>query len=89
VKADQALGAPVRFLIKPNEKAEKSFNLSSLFVILSCALAIACFLIALMPAVAVPWRPVAIFISQRQLDLTLAGIALLGAALWFYIMQGL
>jgi hypothetical protein len=43
---------------------------------------------ALIPATAVPWRPIAIFISYRQLDLTLVGIALLGATLMVYVMSG-
>jgi cytoskeletal protein RodZ len=92
VKASETLGASVGFLVQPKARAGKPSQdspLNSLVVILGCALAVACFLIALVPATAVPWRPAAIFISQRQLDLTLAGIALLGAALWFYVMQGL
>jgi hypothetical protein len=89
VKAGQTLGASVGFLVQPNTKSGNAGDLSSLFVILVFALAVACFLVALVPATAVPWRPVAMFISHRQLDLTLAGLALLAAAFWVYGMKGL
>lgn len=79
----------MRLLIRPNDKSSNQFNIGSVLVILGCALAITCFLIALVPATAVPWRPVAIFISQRQFDLTLTGCTLLGAALMVYFMNGL
>jgi hypothetical protein len=35
----------------------------------------------------VPWRRAAIFVSQRQLDSTLLGMALLAATLMVYIMN--
>lgn len=75
--------------MQPNTKSGNAADLSSLFVILVFALAVACFLVALVPATAVPWRSVAMFISHRQLDLTLAGLALLAAAFWVYGMKGL
>jgi hypothetical protein len=87
VKARQRLGAPVGFLTQPKARSGNPFDVSSLLVILGCALACTCLLIALVPATAVPWRPIAIFISQRQLDLTLVGIALLGATLMIYVMN--
>ena len=37
-------------------------------------------MIALVPATHVKWRPAAIFVSDRQLDLTVVGLALLVAA---------
>jgi cobalamin biosynthesis Mg chelatase CobN len=89
VKAHQTLGAAVGFQMQPNAKSGNTHDTSSLFVILGCALAVACFCVALFPAAVVPWRPVAIFISHRQLDLTLAGLALLAAAMWVYGMKGL
>ena len=57
-----------------------SFDLSSLLILLGLAFAIACFMIALVPATHVKWRPAAIFVSDRQLDLTVVGLALLVAA---------
>jgi hypothetical protein len=83
------LGASVGFIVQQDTKTGSTpGNLGSLFAILAFALAIACFATALVPATAVPWRPVAMFISQRQLDLTLAGLALLVAAFWVVIMKG-
>jgi hypothetical protein len=88
-KADQAVGASVGFLpTPPGSNSGGSFNLGGLFVILGCVLAIGCFAIALVPATAVPWRPVAGFISHRQLDLTLTGLTLLVAVLTFYFITG-
>jgi len=61
-----------------------SFNLGSLVIVLGLGLAIACFAVALVPATHVRWRPVAIFVSERQVDLTIIGLALLvGAAFTF------
>jgi hypothetical protein len=38
----------------------------------------------------VKWRPAAIFVSERQVDLTLVGVALLvGAAFTFLLAKGL
>ena len=72
----------------PGTKGGGSFNVSGLFVILGCALAILCFSIAMVPATAVPWRGVAGFIAERQLDLTLTGLTLLVAVLAFYFLAG-
>jgi len=53
------------------------------------ALAIACFAMALVPATHVRWRPVAIFVSERQVDLTIIGLALLmGAVFTFLLTKG-
>lgn len=87
VKAHQTLGASVAFLTQPRAKSGSTFDVGSFLVILGCALAFACFLIALTPPRAVPWRPVAIFVSQRQLDSTLLGIAVLAATLMVYFMN--
>jgi hypothetical protein len=54
-----------------------SFDLGSLVIVLGLGLAIACFAVALVPAAHVRWRPVAIFVSERQLDLTVIGLGLL------------
>jgi hypothetical protein len=57
-----------------------SFDLRSLLILLGLTFAIACFMVALVPAAHVKWRPAAIFVSDRQLDLTVVGLALLVAA---------
>jgi hypothetical protein len=53
------------------------FNLGSLLVVLGLSLAIACLAIAVVPATYVKWRPAAIFVSERQVDLTVIGLGLL------------
>jgi hypothetical protein len=88
VKAHQTLGASVGFLVQPKAKSGNSLDVSFLFVILSCTLGVACFLIAVVPVAALPWRPLRIFVSDRQQDLTFAGVALLAAALWVYGVKG-
>jgi hypothetical protein len=87
VKAQQTLGASVAFLTQPRAKSAGTFSVGTFLVILGCALAFACFLIALTPPTVVPWRRAAIFVSQRQLDSTLLGMALLAATLMVYIMN--
>jgi hypothetical protein len=52
-------------------------NLGSLLVVLGLSLAIACLAIAVVPATYVKWRPAAIFVSERQVDLTVIGLGLL------------
>jgi len=54
-----------------------SFNLGSLLVVLGLSLAIACLAVAVVPATYVKWRPAAIFVSERQVDLTVIGLGLL------------
>ena len=56
-----------------------SFDLRSLLILLGLAFAIACFMIALVPATHVKWRPAAVFFSDRQLDVTVVGVAFLVA----------
>jgi len=58
-------------------KSGGSFNLGSLLVVLGLSLAIACLAIAVVPATYVKWRPAAIFVSERQVDLTVIGLGLL------------
>jgi hypothetical protein len=62
-----------------------SFDLGSLVIVLGLGLAIGCFAVALVPAAHVKWRPVAIFVSERQLDLTIIGLALLMGALFTFL----
>jgi len=72
-----------------SESGGGSFNLGSLVILLGLGLAIACFAVALVPATHVKWRPVAIFVSERQVDLTIIGLALLvGAAFTFLWTKG-
>jgi hypothetical protein len=87
-KVHGTLGASVSFLPKPSAPARTGFDLGSLLLILVCGIAITCFSIALIPARSVPWRPAAIFVSERQLDLMLVGLALLVATLTFYFLGG-
>ena len=58
-------------------KSSGSFNLGSLLVVLGLSLAIACLAVAVVPATYVKWRPAAIFVSERQVDLTVIGLGLL------------
>jgi hypothetical protein len=61
----------------------------SLLIVMGLALAIACFVVAVIPARSVPWRPAAIFVAQRQVDLTVVGLALLMAASFTLIWTGM
>ena len=66
-----------------------SFNLGSLLIVLGLGVAIACFTVALVPATYVKWRPAAIFVSERQVDLTIVGLALLVvAAFTLFLTKG-
>jgi hypothetical protein len=85
----ETLGASVGFLPAPaNANPGKPFNVGGLFVILGCTLAIMCFAAAMIPATAVPWRPLAGFLYERRLDVTLAGLTLLVAVLTAYFITG-
>lgn len=89
VRTGATLGASVGFVpAPPRAEPGGSFSAGALIIILGSVLAIVCFAIALVPATAVPWRPVAGFIAQRQLDLTLTGLTLLVAVLTFYFITG-
>jgi hypothetical protein len=52
-------------------------GLASILIVLGLLGAIACFILALVPATYLRWRPAAVFASERHLDLTVAGVALL------------
>ena len=58
-------------------KPDGSSNVGSLLIVLALSLAIACLSIAVVPATLVKWLLAAIFVSERQLDLTVVGLALL------------
>jgi hypothetical protein len=73
-------------LVKPGDPRDNI----SLLIVLGLALAIACFTIAVIPATVVRWRPAAIFVSERQVDLTVLGLALLMVtAFTFFWTKGL
>ena len=59
-----------------------------MFIVIALSFAIAALSIAVIPANRVPWRPVAVFVSDRQVDLTLAGFALLVATACTLILTG-
>jgi hypothetical protein len=64
-------------------------GIASLLIVMGLAFAIACFSVAVIPATAVPWRPVAIFVSERQVDLTVVGLALFMAAAFTLVWTGM
>jgi hypothetical protein len=66
-------------------KSGGSSDLGSIVIVLGLGLAIACFAVALVPATHVRWRPVAIFVSERQVDLTIIGLALLMGAVFTFL----
>jgi cobalamin biosynthesis Mg chelatase CobN len=80
------LGASVSYRNQAGPKSTSSFDVSSLVLILGLAIATACFSFALIPARALPWRHVASFRSERQVDMTLIGLALLATTFMLYLM---
>src|SRR3954451_12381437 len=80
------LGASVSFHNQTGSKPSSSFDVSSFVLILGLAIATACFSFALIPARALPWRQVAAFRSERQVDMTLVGLALLATTFLLYLM---
>lgn len=80
------LGASVSFHNQTRSKPTSSFDVSSFVLILGLAIATACFSFALIPARALPWRQVAAFRSERQVDMTLIGLALLATTFLLYLM---
>jgi hypothetical protein len=54
-----------------------SIDVASLVIVMGLLLSIGCFAVAMIPAAALRWRPVAIFVSERHLDLTVFGCAVL------------
>ena len=82
-----AVGVPSAFHSKSG--GGSSQNLSSILIVLGLGIAIACFAVALVPATSVKWRPAAIFVYERQVDLTVTGLALLvAAAFTFFLTKG-
>jgi hypothetical protein len=53
---------------------------ASVLIVLGLVGAIGCFALALVPATYMRWRPAVIFASERHLDLTVTGLALLTIA---------
>jgi hypothetical protein len=80
--AGAAVGVPSAFHSKSG--GDGSLNFSSILIVFGLGIAIACFAVALVPATAVKWRPAAIFVSERQVDLTVVGLALLVAAAFIF-----
>ena len=71
-------------------KSNGSISLASLLIVLGLSFSIACFAVAAVPAAYWKWRPAAIFVSERQIDLTLFGVALLvGTAFMLLLARGL
>jgi hypothetical protein len=82
-----AVGVPSVFDSKSGGGGSPDF--SSIVIVLGLSIAIACFAVALVPATSVKWRPAAIFVSERQVDLTITGLALLvAAAFTFFLTKG-
>jgi hypothetical protein len=82
----RTLGAPLSFRNQASPKSTSSFDVSSLVLILGLVIATACFSFALIPARALPWHQVATFRSERQVDMTLIGVALLAIIFMLYLM---
>jgi hypothetical protein len=68
-----AAGLQTPSLVRP----DGSTNFLSLLIVLGLCFAIACLSIAVVPAPHVPWRPAAVFVSDRQFELTVIGFSLL------------
>jgi hypothetical protein len=82
-----AVGVPSVFHSKSGGGG--SLDFSSILIVLGLGIAIACFAVALVPATSVKWRPAAIFVSERQVDLTIIGLALLiGAVFTVFLTKG-
>jgi hypothetical protein len=69
-------------------KSDEPFNLRSLLVVLGLSLAIGCFAVAIVPVTYVRWRPAAIFVSERQVDLTVIGLGLLVVIVFALFLTG-
>jgi hypothetical protein len=89
VEIPETTRASVDFLPRAKVAQSGSFDIVSLLIISGLALAIACFAVAVIPAASVPWRPAAIFVSERHVDMTVIGfVLLLAAAFTFFLSQG-
>ena len=84
----QVSGASIGSSNLLHPKSPASRGLASIFIVIALSFAIASLSIALIPANRVPWRPVAVFVSDRQVDLTVAGFALLLATAFTLILTG-
>ena len=84
----QVSGASIGSSNPLHPKSPASGGLASIFIVIALSFAIASLSIAVIPANRVPWRPVAVFVSDRQLDLTLVGFALLVATAFALILAG-
>jgi len=84
----QVSGASIGSSNPLHPKSPASGGLASIFIVIALSFAIASLSIAVIPANRVPWRPVAVFVSDRQLDLTLVGFALLVATGLALILAG-
>jgi hypothetical protein len=84
----QVSGASIGSNSVLHPKSPASGGLASMFIVIALSFAIAALSIAVIPAKRVPWRPVAVFVSDRQVDLTLAGFALLVATAFTLILTG-
>ena len=69
-------------------KSNGSISLASLLIVLGLSFSIACFAVAAVPATYWKWRPAAIFVSERQIDLTLVGVALLVGTAFMLLLAG-
>jgi hypothetical protein len=65
-----------------------SIGFGSLLLLGMIAIGLACFGVAAIPAVYVPWRPAAYFIAYRNLDIAIAGLGLLVLAGFLVLVVG-
>jgi hypothetical protein len=79
-----AAGLQTPVLLRP----DGSTNAASLLILLALSFAIACLTIAVVPAPYVPWRPAAVFVSDRQFHLTVLGFTLLLLTAFGLIVTG-
>ena len=64
-------------IVRPGEGEESAAVCGLVEDMATFALAIACFGIAAIPVMHVPWYPAAYFVAQRRLDVTIFGLAFL------------
>ena len=87
-KISKSLGASVGLRSAAKVGIGGSTDIGSLLIVMGLSFAIACFAVAVVPARSVPWRPAAIFVSERQFDLTVVGFALLATGLTLFCIKG-
>lgn len=88
INVPDTAGAPAVLPNPIRSASGGSVGIASLLIVMGLAFAIACFAVAVIPATAVPWRPVAIFVSERQVDLTVVGLVLFMAAAFTLLWTG-